>query len=106
MPQVSLGLALVFGEIYGCVGEPSAATVAERVAVRPPPLIYAYTYMCGGAPFPWHAIHMHMHVHTMCMYDHAHARLYRLMSIQLGALVRRDQHGHDGSHEDARPARP
>ena len=30
---VSLGLALVFGEIYGCVGEPSAETVAERVAV-------------------------------------------------------------------------
>ena len=37
MPQVSLGLALVFGEIYGCVGEPSAATVAERVAVRASP---------------------------------------------------------------------
>ena len=37
VPQVSLGLALVFGEIYGCVGEPSAATVAERVAVRASP---------------------------------------------------------------------
>ena len=30
---VSLGLALVFGEIYGSVGAPSAASVAERVAV-------------------------------------------------------------------------